>query len=335
MIYSLECMPKKYFPHSAKKTPRVATIILNYNVWEATLKCVESVQRSTYPHLAIVVIDNNSQDASAEELRRRLPADVTFIAHDKNIGYAGGNNLGITWAFKHGAEYVFILNPDTMVDSTAIAQLVLFAENPRLYGMDFSGKGRKGIGFLGPRIFHTDDPNDPTIYSDGGIIHWTLTRATLRHNGLKRSELTLSTKPFACDYITGTALFASKRVLKDVGLLREEYFLYYEDTDWSIRCRRKGYSLLVVPAATVFHVGYQSTGLLSPRYIYYHTRNALLLAFWNGGLLIRLLAYVISAIILLKQPLKWVLYPQRRPWVRPVIRGVLDAWRKKTGPANI
>lgn len=317
----------------AKINKKVVVIILNYNVWQAALKCVASVKRSAYPNVSVVVIDNKSPDGSAAELKRRLPKDVTFIVNDKNTGYAGGNNIGLAWALDHGADYVFILNPDTTVEPPAISRLVAFAERAER-SSSIINKYPKGAGFIGPRIFHTDNPSDPTIYSDGGTIHWTLTKATLQRNGQTMSKAALRHQPFPCGYISGTAVFVSRRVLEDVGFLREDYFLYYEDTDWSLRCRTLGFGLFIVPEAVVYHVGYQSTGLLTERYIYYHTRNGLYLALWNGSLAIKALAIAASVFKLLKQPLKYILLPAKRAWIRPVSRGILDAWQGRTGPMS-
>lgn len=297
--------------------PKVAVVILNYRVWPETLRCVRSVLNSTYKNVLVLVIDNHSPDDSVKQLTRRLPKSVNFIAHNQNAGYAGGNNLGLKWALKKGAAYVLILNPDTVVAPRAIGELVKFAESP----------AAAKVGFLGPRIFY---PNK-TIYSDGGDISWTLTKATLRRHGHSPVRRRLARAPFACGYITGTALFARSRVIKAIGLMREEFFLYYEDTDWSLRCRRAGYKLMIVPAAVVCHEGYKSTGLLSESYIYYHTRNGLYLAFWNGSLLIRILAIALSVIKLLKQPVKYILKPKQRAWVKPVVWGIIDAWRGVIG----
>ena len=301
--------------------PKVVTIILNYNVSAETLKCVASVQNSAYKNLEILVIDNGSTDDSVALLAEKLPEEVVFVKN-KNTGYAGGNNFGLRWALKHEADYALILNPDTTIDPGAVAELVNYAEVA----------GPK-VGFMGPRIFLSGNVSEPTIYSDCGRIHWTLTRATLAHHGEPVSRLKLKQKPFSCDYVTGTALFVSRGVLKKVGLMREDYFLYYEDTDWSLRCRRLGYKLMIVPSAKVYHEESRSTGLLSPRYIYYNTRNGLYLALWNGSMVLRWLARLNSIFKLLKQPLKYLLRPSQRYWIKPITRAIIDVWLDRTGRA--
>ena len=301
--------------------PKVAIIILNFNVSFETLKCVASVNNSTYNNFEILVVDNGSTDDSAAVLAAKLPKEVTFIKN-QNTGYAGGNNLGLRWALKHGADYALILNPDTAIDPGAVSELVNYA----------NAAGTK-IGFMGPRIFLSGNVSEPTIYSDGGRIHWTLTRATLAHHGESASRLELNQNPFSCDYVTGTALFVSRAVLEKVGLIREDYFLYYEDTDWSLRCRRLGYKLMIVPSAKVYHEESKSTGLLSPRYIYYNTRNGLYLALWNGSMVLRWLARLNSIFKLFKQPIKYFLRPSQRHWIKPVTRAIIDVWLGRTGRA--
>lgn len=309
--------------------PKVAVIILNFAVADECLSCVASVLASKYESLKVVVIDNGSPDDSMTRLKADLPKSVTLLVND-NTGYAGGNNLGIKWAFGHGADYILILNPDTTITPDAIGKMVAFSEGQDNWPEFLQGKK---LGFIGPRIFHPDDLTNPTIYSDGGVIGPTLTRATLRHNGLKAQGLELAKEPFGCDYITGTALFASREVVEAVGLINEDYFLYYEDADWSLRCRKKGYELVILPDAVVYHEGYKSTGHLSPSYIYYHSRNGLYLAMWNGHWGLKFLAYLISAVKLAKQPIKYFLMPSKRSWLKPISLGIWHAWLGIKGPA--
>lgn len=303
---------------AGSKPSHVLVIILNYNVYKDALECVASVRASTCGAVSILVIDNGSTDDSVSVLSRQLPKGVAFLKN-QNTGYAGGNNLGLRWGLKHGADYFFILNPDTRVKPDTIEKLVHFAQS-----------AGPEVGFMGPRIFHPSQP--PTIYSNGGHIHWSLTKATLRDHGRYAKDLELTKDPFVTEYVTGTALFLSRTTLHKVGLMREDYFLYYEDTDWSLRCRKLGFKLFIVPAAVIYHEESKSTGLKSPRYIYYNTRNGLYLAWRHGNWWQKTYALLSSVIKMSKQPIKYLLIPKQRSWIKPVSRAIWDFWLGRTGP---
>ncbi len=316
--------------------PKVSIIIVNYKGWQETIRCLKSIAELDYPNFDVFVVENGSPNESFERIQGFIQKQkfqslkITLIKSKENLGFAGGCNLGIKKVREKGADYFLLLNPDTLVTKDFLDRLIQVAENPQKYqAIRNKTKQGKKIGFLGPRILYQDKK---TVYSNGGIIHKTLTRAELKDHGKNKDELQ-EKEPFLTGYVTGTALLVSKRALENVGLMDESYFLYYEDSDWALQAAKKGYVHFIVPRAVIFHKGYHSTEYLSFNYIYYLTRNGYYLAWKNGSLHHRIFVIFYSFYKLTKQPLK-IFLPQKRKWIRPIAKATWDFWRKKTGLVN-
>ncbi len=129
----------------AATAPMVYIILLNWNGWKDTVECVESCRKLSYPDVRIVIVDNGSTDGSETRLRERFP-DLELIQTGANLGFAGGNNVGIRYALEKGAEYVWLLNNDTIADAEALSALVQAAEDDQTVGM------------VGSKIVYHDDP---------------------------------------------------------------------------------------------------------------------------------------------------------------------------------
>lgn len=211
-------------------SPTVFILILNYN-GKATLKrCLQSVYRSDYPSFEVVIIDNNSDDGSLEEAKQ-LFSRAHFIKNSANIGFAAGNNIGIRFALEKGADYVWVLNPDTHIEKDTLSQLVAETEHDA------------STGITSPLILHSKTKN---IWFGGGKIQWLSMKAvhippaSLYH-------------PIASEYICGCAMLVKKEVFQKIGLFDERFFLYYEDADFSLRAKKAGFKLFIVPKVHVFH----------------------------------------------------------------------------------
>lgn len=236
---------------------KVAVVILNFNVKEESLQCVKSVSESDYKNLQIIVV-SNSNDELAEEIKEIR--GIVFIQNKENLGYTGGNNIGIKKALEEGADFIFILNADTIIDQKAIGNLVSVAEED-------------GVGIAGPKILFTDEK---TIWYAGGIFD--LANVLGKHRGVDERDTGQYEKLEETDYISGGAMFIKKEVFEKIGLFDEKYFLYYEDSDFCFRAQKAGFKLLYVPSAVVYHDNAKSTGLGSPLQDYFMTRNRLLFA---------------------------------------------------------
>ncbi len=239
---------------------KVSVVILNYKVKDQAVKCVKSVQKSTYGNVDIIVVDNNSGDGLEKELEK-LP-DILFIQSGKNLGYTGGNNIGIKKALERDADYVFILNPDTTIEEDAIGNLVATAELEK-------------AGIVGPKILFADDKKD-TIWYAGGILD--LANVLGKHRGVDEKDKKQYDTIEETEFVTGGAIFVRRDVFEKIGFFDDRYFMYLEDVDFCYRAKKAGFKVLYVPTAEVFHKNAQSAGLGSPRQDYYLTRNRMLFA---------------------------------------------------------
>lgn len=310
---------------------KVSIIILNYQGYQDTIDCVESLKKIDYPNFDIVIVDNASCNESAEELHEFIAdqgkVDTKLMVSAQNWGFAAGNNIALREVFEQGSDYALILNPDTIVTGDFLTKLVTVSENPSRYSkLRQEIKKGKEMGFLGPRIFYEDKK---TIYYNGGVIKKNL-EAYLQDHGKKSSELKPNKEPFVTDYVTGTCLLVSKELYNKVGPMDEDYFMYYEDADWALQAQNKNFFHAVAPEAVIYHKGYQSTGYLSYFYIYYLVRNGYFLAKKQGTSWQKLYAYIFSVYKFLKQPIKFLI-PGKRKWAKPVIHATWDFWRGQDG----
>jgi GT2 family glycosyltransferase len=213
-------------------TERVALIILNWNGWSDTIACVESVRRQTLKPDWIVVVDNASSDESEVKLRALGP-EVTVLQSGANLGFAGGNNVGIRWALAQGATAVWLLNNDATADDRALEALVA------------TSRLRPGAGAIGTRIYEMSRPTKLQCWGGGWINLWT---------GRAR-EFPYEVPEARIDYISGCSLFLTAAGMAKCGLLDEGFFMYFEDIELSLRYRAAGFELAVCDGAKVFHKG--------------------------------------------------------------------------------
>ena len=209
-------------------------MILNWRGWQDTLACIQSLKRSDYTNLQIVVVDNDSQDESVSQIRVSYP-DIALIETRRNLGFAGGNNIGIRYALEHGAEYIWLLNNDTVVDPGALTAMVELAEKDRR------------IGVVGSVLYYMEQPTKVQAWGGGRVNLIT---------GRSRHLLA----PGEPHYITGASVLLRSEAIKQVGLLDEGFFMYWEDVDLSLRLRKAGWKLAVADDARVLHKESASAG---------------------------------------------------------------------------
>ena len=246
--------------------PRVCVLILNRDRRDDTLACLSSLLARPYPDLDVVVLDNASSDGTAAAVRAAYP-QVQVIETGGNLGYAAGNNVGLVWARRQGAEYALLLNEDTIVDPDFIAHLVDAAQ------------ARPELAFLGPLVYHYTEPE--VIQSAGGMIapDWRT-----YHRGQNEPDHGQYARPFEPDWVSGCAIFLRMSVVERIGMLDPAFFIYSEEVDWCLRARRAGFRGLVVPAARIWHKGVRRDYAPSPRVTYLSARNHLrLLAKHRAG----------------------------------------------------
>ena len=255
--------------------PYVVIIILNWNGRQDTLDCLLSIKSIDYNNFSTVIVDNGSEDDSVISFRRNYP-DITVLETGKNLGYAGGNNIGMRWALEHGADYVLLLNNDTVVDPDILNGFVLSAEE------------LKDGGLFGAKIYYFDAPNK--LWNAGA--DWDpklgdhVTRGSQKCDDGSYDQISESA------YANGCALFARADVLEKVGLLDESFFLIYEETDLAYRATKAGYRVYYTPYAKVWHkVSISIGGNNSPIARYFTARNQLLWSRKHLSLLNRLRVY--------------------------------------------
>ncbi len=246
--------------HAGASGEHVAAVILSYNGREDTLACVESLGRSEWDRTTTIVVDNGSSDGSADAVRNAHP-DAVVVETGTNLGFAEGNNVGIRRALELGADHVLLLNNDTLLAPDAIGLLVEEARHhPR-------------AAALCPLILFADPP-DAIWYA--GAVHDPRRWHNGRQAGYGEPDTGQFAVPAPTERLSGAAVLLPRAALEDVGLLDADLFLHVEDTEWSLRMRRRGWEIWLVPAARVVHkVSVASGGEHSPTIAYYAARNTM------------------------------------------------------------
>lgn len=293
--------------------PSVTSVILNTNRRDDTLACLASLAKSTYPNQRAIVLDNASTDGSAEAIRAQFP-EAQLISLGRNLGYTGNNNVGIQAAMEQGADWVFVLNEDTVLAEDCIALLVAAAEQD------------PEVGIVGPLVYHHDEP--AVIQSAGGMLdkHWNAV-----HIGMNEDDRGQYSQPRAVDYISGCAILVKRAVIEQVGALDERLFYYWEETDWCARAREHGWKVLLAPQAKLWHRGVQRDYRPGSNVTYYNTRNRFMfLAQHHAPLSIRLYVWLRTLLTLTS----WTVRPkwrEMRAHRDAMWQGTLDFLRGRWG----
>jgi GT2 family glycosyltransferase len=264
----------------SKKNPKVGIVVVNYNSSSDSLNLLGSLEQLRYDNFFLVIVDNNSTDNSRELLRESIESyrekerkknianaigisEVVFIRNPENLGFAAGNNVGIYQAICRGAECVWLLNADTTVEEYSLSALVDFAmKDP---------ESAEKIGALGSKILYGGVEKEPkSIWGAGGFINYRSQIIEMRGTGeLDNGQYDSVLK---CDYVPGCSLFFLSKVIFQVGYLPEEYFMYFEETDWCQKIKKVGLDLYYVPESVVFH-HVNKNKMQTPFTVYYYNRN--------------------------------------------------------------
>jgi GT2 family glycosyltransferase len=277
--------------------PSVAIVVLTWNNSIDTLECLDSVSQLTYPNLHTIVVDNGSTDGSVDRIRQRYPA-IDLLVLASNLGYAAGNNAGLQHALELQADYILILNNDTLVAPDLIDELIRVAEaNPR-------------IGMVGPLMYCTQ-PRD-RLFAAGSVIRWRYGDTQNRGMFEPTEMLKEWTQPEAVDYITGCAVMIKRSCLEVIGSFQADYYINYEDTEWGLKAQRAGFEVWYVPAAVIWHKVSVTIGLSSPLSAYYMTRNRLMFFWRNASVLTHWLIVFRISLRILRTILAWSVWPRYR-----------------------
>jgi GT2 family glycosyltransferase len=242
-----------------KYCPLVYNVVLNFNRRQEALACLASLSAGTYPNQRTLVLDVASSSDSLPAISDCFPA-VEVLPLAENKGYAGNNNSGISMALERGAEWVFLLNEDTLVDPACLGHLVAV------------GRAFRDAGVLGPTVYHLSEPD--VIQSAGGTLDRFWRSA---HRGQNERDSGQFQQVRETDWISGCALLVRREAVEKAGKLDERFFCYFEETEWCLRVKRQGWRIFHVPEARIWHKGVQRDYRPGPDVAYYSTRNRFLL----------------------------------------------------------
>jgi len=251
---------------------KVYILILNWNGWKDTLACLESIGKIKYKNIKIVICDNASNDGSVDNIYKWCidknvgvqiinenedvinESYLTIIKNRSNYGFAGGNNVGVKYISRFSYDYIWFLNNDTVVEPEALKFLLLKSISD------------KKIGICGSKLIYYDTLK---VQALGGAYDYRLGRC--RHIVEEKDMHEI-------DYIVGASMLVKRQFIEDVGMMNEEYFLYFEELDWALRAKEK-YDIAVAEKSIVFHKEGSSIGakknIRNFKADYYTIRNRL------------------------------------------------------------
>lgn len=238
-------------PSPPLRPPLVHVLVLNWNGAPDTLACLASLDRLDYPNAAVVVIDNGSGDDSVARIRRERPHQE-LIENGANLGFGAGNNRGIRRALAAGADYVWVLNNDAVVEPATLSAMVAAAE------------ADSRLGAVGSALYHLDRPERMQAWGGGWVDLWSG----------RAGHFVTPVADAALAYLTGASLLLRAAALRQVGDFDEEFFMYWEDADLGLRLRRAGWGLAVAAEGRVRHAESGSLGKGNPTLDRYYNRSA-------------------------------------------------------------
>jgi GT2 family glycosyltransferase len=277
--------------HNNKLFPKVGIVILNWNGYQDTLDCMETLLKTTYPNFTVIVVDNYSSDNSLEKIKEwcqekqaklseyglqdRDEKISSLVHHDEhqnpsmevvliksmvNLGFCAGNNIGMEFAYSQGFDYFLILNNDTLCEPTFLEEMIKSAESSR------------NVGLVGGVICFEEKPD--TIWWAGGKFNTFLETV----GGMNRKPLKnlIANAPFETDWVSGCMTLIPRHIYEIVGGYDEDFFIWGEEWDLSIRVKKAGFTLIVAPKSKIYHKVGHALGVVSPMVCYYGIRNSLL-----------------------------------------------------------
>lgn len=289
------------------RSPLVFVDLVVFNNSGDIISCLKSLKEQTFTRFEIVIVDNASNSTEVNHITSFINRQTSgiqkihFIKNERNLGYSGGNNVGIKYALEHGASEILILNPDTTADTYLLEEMhnVLVSDSK--------------VGIVGPVI---DEGNRKIA---GGKISWL------------KPELNHTEERSRYDFLTGACFLVKSEVFEKVGLFDERYFLYFEDADFCVRARKAGYQLVTAENALLHHkVSATTSKLGSARLLRYHYRNTHVFNMKNAPIWAFILLPFWSILIIIKQLLKLAV-GRDKVISKEILLGVLDFYRGRFG----
>jgi GT2 family glycosyltransferase len=241
---------------SSATYPLVSIVTVNFNGSEDTLELIESLTKISYPNIEIIVVDNHSENDNPYLIKERFPSIVLYVSN-VNMGFAGGNNLGIMRA---RGEYVLLLNNDTIVDKGFLEPLVSKMQSDPT------------IGCVSSKLRFYYDRSVIQFAGYTQIDHRTMRSFAIGYREKDNGQYNVDKQT---PYAHGAAMMVSMKVIREIGIMSYIFFLYYEEADWSYRIKNAGYTIWYVHNSLVYHKESISVGKLSESKVYYQNRNRL------------------------------------------------------------
>jgi len=291
--------------------PLIYVIIVNWQRPDDTIACVRSIQREEILDLRLLVVDNGSEDDSVQQISAACPT-AALLSLPQNVGFAGGYNAGIDDALTQGADYVFLLNNDTVVEAGAMAALIQTLEQDKRWAIAV------------PKICYYDRPD--RIWAAGA--RWDFFPPRVKMVGFGRRDGPRYSGQHELEYATGCALLCRRDVIEAVGGFDPDFVNYQEDYDFCYRVREVGYRLVYVPQAVILHKVSRSLGTASPTRWHYLGRNTVL--FYRPGRRFTWSTFYIAVLWFVGREI----LSGRRTQVAAFVRGVRDGlalWQASAG----
>ncbi len=239
--------------------PLVSIISVNFNQGKVTHELIQSLEKLTYKNIEVIIVDNGSTEDLTSQLNESYDIpDINIIISKDNLGFAGGNNLGIKQA---KGEYLYFVNNDTELPPNSIQPLL------ERFASDTS------IGIISPKIKYFTSPETIQYAGYSSINPFTARNFAIGHKEIDKGQHDIAKQTH---YAHGAAMMIKREIIASVGMMPEVFFLYYEELDWCEQIKRKGYRIYYEPKALIYHKESISVGKDSPLKTYYLTRNRIL-----------------------------------------------------------
>lgn len=298
--------------------PKVCVLILTWNRVDDLLTCLSHLHELDYPNYEPLVVDNASEDGTVDAVKEKYP-HVTVLENPTNLGYAGGNNRGMKYALEHGADYVLIVNSDTVLPPNLIRELVRVASSS------------DDIAVVGAKNLKMDDPS--TLW--GAYIKVSYNRLLVKVVGQDKKDgpryFTVKEVPG----VIGCGMLVSRKAIEEVGGIDEFLFGYHEDMDWCQRAILKGYRLVYAGTAYILHKGSSSTDTTQERFLpmyYFLARNSVIFARRYGNLMQFWRVIGLTVLYAIRKEVKCRLGLERKGKYSLIWKGLKDGWNEAPVP---
>jgi GT2 family glycosyltransferase len=294
--------------------PKISIILVNLNQEHHTRECLQSLQRLSYPNIEIILIDNGSIDDSGRKIYAEFPS-IVYKHLEHNLGFAGGNNIGIQMALENNTEYVLLLNNDTVVDPGCLEPFIAYDQS------------HEKVGVQCGKIYYFSEPMK--LWFAGGI--YSVDKGSTTHRGMNETDAGRYDSIEETDFVTGCMMFIRRSVLENVGMLDDRLFAYFEDPDWCLRAKNMGYHIIYNPKSKIWHKVSVTSKVDSSIYLYLQMRNKILMVrkHSRGGRWLMQLPYFVY--FFGRYFLRLMLKEHSPHKTHAVIAGIIDGLRNYTG----